>query len=85
MMDEPEITLDEYLAEIDRIRAAPKPRALLLTDDQFAAIRHGRTGTPPVEWNALAIWFGGRFGEINAKTLMSRYQTECHRRGISQT
>ncbi len=76
-----EITTDEWMAELDRLRK--RPPKLLMTDEQFNAIHYARTGGKSISWPRLAEWYAEKFGEtVPPNTLMGRYNRERTRRGL---
>lgn len=65
-----EITTDEWMAELDRLR----PDSPDLTDAQYKLIAYARENERPVPWVKIKrAWEKRGWGKINDKTLASRY------------
>ena len=75
-----EITLDEYLKEIEELRAkrAPYP----MSDKLYQCMHVARTGSPKVAWATLASWCAKMgLSSLSISALRMRYIAERDRRG----
>lgn len=82
MTDSPTISLDEYMAELDRLRDPNFTHpAVLLTDEQYELLNHARENQIPVKWDTLTRWFNKTYhADLKMTTLRNRYFLEKSRR-----
>jgi len=67
------ITLDELIAELDKLRITEDPRVKRLTEDQKQLLIAAREGPHKVPWNRLEKFWQDWFGWGSEKTLRKLY------------
>lgn len=82
MSDKTRITLDEYFAELDKLR---QPCGEEYTEDIFKIIRHARTGEHKVPYSKIVIFLDEKgFGKFPKTTLHEKYNRMCKKRGLDK-